>query len=48
MEERESDKARESDSKRVLKERQGERLGVRASGRIEPCGPDPVWFISVC
>ncbi len=37
-EEGESDKARESDSKTALKEKQGERLGAR--GGIETRGPD--------
>lgn len=41
MEEGESAKARESDSKRVLK-RQGARLGVKSSGWIEIHGPDLV------
>lgn len=42
MEEGESAKARESDSKRVLKRRQGARLGVKSSGWIEIHGPDLV------
>lgn len=44
MEEGERDKTRESDLKRVSKEKQGELLGGRGSGSSETCGPDPVYL----